>query len=41
MRNEREQAKRSEYYFRNGTLGQGLGPFETYATVKKPVRIGF
>ena len=32
---------RSNYNFRNGPLERGIGPFETYATVKKPVRMGF
>src|ERR1700730_3969757 len=32
---------RSKYNFRNGPLERGIGPFETYATVKKPVRMGF
>jgi len=30
-----------KYNFRNGPLGQGLSPFETYASLEKPVRIGF
>jgi len=30
-----------KYYFRNGPFEQGLSPFETYATLEKPVRIGF
>jgi hypothetical protein len=30
-----------KYYLRNGPFGQRLGPFETYATVKRQVRMGF
>src|SRR5713101_4091253 len=30
-----------KYYFRNGPFEQGAKPFETYATLEKPVRIGF
>jgi hypothetical protein len=40
---ENEGSKRngSKYNFRNGTFGQGLSPFETYATAEKPARMGF
>jgi hypothetical protein len=41
QRNEGTTSNRSEYTFRNGTFGQGLGPSETYAAVKRHVRMGF
>ena len=40
-KNEGTKSNGSKYSFRNGPLGQGLSPFETYTTQEKPARMGF